>query len=383
MKKIAVFTSTRADYGLLYWLLMELKTSPLIDLKILVSGTHLVSDFGSTVNIINDDGFKITEKIEMLLASDSNIGIAKSVGLGVIGYAESLERIQADCIVILGDRFEALAMAQAALLMQVPIAHIHGGEVTEGAYDDAIRHAITKLSYFHFTSTECHRNRVIQLGECPSRVFNVGALGLDHLERTKLLNITELTEDLGFNLSKPYFLVTYHPATLANEPVEDSFNELLSALDYYSGYNILITYPNADQGGRRLIEMIEEFAASQPLRVHATVSLGQIRYLSVMKFAAAVIGNSSSGLIEAPSFGIPTINIGDRQAGRTCASSVLHSKALAKEIKLAIDEGLSSDFSSVVNPYGQGNAAIKISKVLESKTACLVKKFHDVEAFYK
>ncbi|MDU0356121.1 UDP-N-acetylglucosamine 2-epimerase [Paraglaciecola aquimarina] len=269
-----------------------------LKLQLLVTGTHLSPEFGCTYQQIEQDGFTIDEKIEIVLSSDTAVGVAKSIGLGVLGFADALSRLKPDMLVILGDRFEALAVAQTAMVLRIPIVHLHGGEITEGAYDDAIRHAISKLSHIHCTSTSEYRNRVIQLGEAPERVKKVGAIGLDHLTRSQLMTIQELGESLNFPIIKPYLLVTYHPVTLAEEDPERSFNALLEALDEFSEHQIILTYPNADDGGRRIIPLLESYADKYPKRVLAIKSLGQIRYLSAVKYAAAVVGNSSSGIIE-------------------------------------------------------------------------------------
>ena len=379
MKKIAVFTGTRAEYGLLYWLLKDIKAHPSLELQLLVSAMHLSPEFGMTYKQIESDGFQITEKVEMLLSSDSAVGTVKSMGLGVIGFADALDRMKPDLMIILGDRFEALAAAQAAMILRVPIAHIHGGEITEGAYDDAIRHAITKLSLLHFTSTEDHRNRVIQLGEHPSRVFNVGAVGLDHLQRTKLMSIKDLSLSLEFNLDKPYFLVTYHPVTAASEPAKESFTNLLQALDQFPSHQVILTYPNADDGGREIIPLLEEYAAKQPERVLAIPSLGQKRYLSAVKHAQAVVGNSSSGIIEVPSFKVPTINIGERQRGRMAAKSVISCSPTSQAISKALSTALKNDFSKVINPYGKGQASEAILKEILNADLSAIKSFYDLQ----
>ena len=262
--KVAVFTGTRAEYGLLYWLLKDIQDDPELVLQLLVSGMHLSPEFGETYQQIEQDGFFIDEKIEILLSSDSAVGTAKSMGLGVLGFADALNRLKPDVLVILGDRFEALAAAQTAMILRVPILHLHGGEITEGAYDDAIRHAISKLSYLHGTSTEEYRQRVIQLGEQPERVKNVGAIGLDHLKRAEFMDVAEIARSLDFPLNQPYFLVTYHPVTLADEKPEQSFNALLDALDEFKDHQVIITYPNADDGGRRIIPLLEQYAKSNP-----------------------------------------------------------------------------------------------------------------------
>ena len=379
MKKIAVFTGTRAEYGLLYWLLRDIQAHPSLKLQLLVSAMHLSPEFGMTYNQIESDGFNITEKVEMLLSSDTAVGTVKSMGLGAIGFADALTRMQPDLLVILGDRFEALAVAQAAMILRIPIAHIHGGEVTEGAYDDAIRHAITKLSLLHFTSTETHRNRVIQMGEHPTRVFNVGAIGLDHLQRTRLMSIEELSSSLNFQLNKPYFLVTYHPVTVASEPAKESFSNLLKALDQFPDTQVILTYPNADDGGRDIIPLLEEYASKHPQRVLAIPSLGQRRYLSAVKYSKAVIGNSSSGIIEVPSFKVPTINIGERQRGRTAADSVISCSPNTTDIIKSINIALQSSFSNVVNPYGRGQTSAAILKEIVQANLDTVKTFYDLQ----
>lgn len=379
MRKVAVFTGTRAEYGLLYWLLKDLQQDSEIELQLLVSAMHLSPEFGMTYQQIETDGFTITEKVEMLLSSDSAVGTAKSIGLGVLGFADALERMKPDVLVVLGDRFEALAVTQAAMILRIPIAHIHGGEITEGAYDDAIRHAITKLSLLHFTSTEAHRNRVIQLGEHPSRVFNVGAVGLDHLQRSKMFSLAELSASLNFKLEQPYFLVTYHPVTLANEPAKASFENLLKALDAFPQHQIILTYPNADDGGREIIPLLEAYAKQQPSRVLAIPSLGQKRYLSAVKHAAAVVGNSSSGIIEVPSFKVPTVNIGERQRGRLSAESVFSCPSNTAAIIETLQIGLKSDLTEVVNPYGKGKASEAILKQLKAADLSVVKNFYDLQ----
>lgn len=383
INKVAVFTGTRAEYGLLYWLLRDIKTDQQLQLQLLVSGMHLSPEFGETYHQIEKDGFEIDEKIEILLSSDTAVGTAKSMGLAVLGFADALARLKPQVLVILGDRFEALAVAQTAMIMRIPVIHLHGGEITEGAYDDAIRHAITKLSYLHGTSTEEYRQRVIQLGESPERVRNIGAIGLDHLKRAKFLSVNELADSLDFDLKKPYFLVTYHPVTLGAEAPEESFQALLDALDKYPDYQVVLTYPNADDGGRRIIPMLEKYAAANVTRVLAIPSLGQVRYLSAVKHAAAVIGNSSSGIIEVPAFHVPTVNIGLRQKGRLAASSVVHCSATVSEIDSAIQRVLSAEFTktiqNVVNPYGQGDSSKQVIEMIKSLTFNQCKTFYNVK----
>lgn len=382
MKKIAVFTGTRAEYGLLYWLLKEIEDDQEFTLQLIVTGTHLSSEFGCTYKNILDDGFNIDERIEILLSSDTSVGVAKSMGLGMLSYAEALERLKSDCIIILGDRYEALAMAQTAMVMHVPVVHIHGGEITEGAYDDSFRHAITKLSQLHFTSTETHRKRVIQLGEQPENVHNVGAIGLDHITRSNLMSKKELSLSLDFNLSDEFFLVTYHPVTLAEENPELTFKELLKALDNFKEYKIIMTYPNSDNGGREIMNLMNEYAKVQPERVLIVPSLGQKRYLSAVQHSSVVIGNSSSGIIEVPSFKVPTVNIGMRQKGREAAKSVIHCETdavkVTEAIQIALDSSANLLNKDVCNPYGGGNTSFNILKIFKKHSFEKTKKFFDL-----
>lgn len=382
-RKIAVFTGTRAEYGLLYWLMKDIQSSETLALQVIVTAMHLSPEFGETWKQIEQDGFNIDAKVEMLLSSDTTVGVVKSIGLGTIGFADALDRLRPHILIVLGDRFEALAVVQAALIMRIPVAHLHGGEITEGAYDDAIRHAITKMASLHFVAAEPYRQRVIQMGEAPPTVFNVGAIGLDHLQRSPRMELGELAASLGFELREPYLLVTYHPVTILEEDPEESFRELLAALDRLPDCQILLTYPNADNGGRAIIPLLEAYARSQTHRVLAIPSLGFKRYLSALSEASAVVGNSSSGIIEAPAFGIPTVNIGSRQLGRLAADSVLHCPATADAIEQALNKALSQDFAArcrnVLNPYGQGRAATAIIKVLESHTGTFHKHFHDLD----
>ena len=381
MRKVAVFTGTRAEYGLLYWLLKDIQADSSLKLQLLVSGTHLSPEFGETYKQIEGDGFVIDEKVEMLLSSDSAVGTAKSIGLGVIGFADALARLMPDVLVILGDRYEALAVAQTAMILRIPVLHLHGGEITEGAYDDAIRHAITKLSYLHCTSTEEYRDRVIQLGESPDRVKNVGAIGLDHLSRASFMSITELSDSLNFPLSPSYFVVTYHPVTLGEEPTEQSFQAMLDALDAFPDYQVILTYPNADDGGRRIIPLLEAYAALRSKRILAIPSLGQVRYLSAVKHASAVIGNSSSGIIEVPSFDVPTVNIGMRQKGRLSARSVIDAEPRVESIASAIECAVSRAYKEkdeiILNPYGSGDASGQIIDMIKNMIFAPYKQFFD------
>lgn len=380
MIKVAVFTGTRADYGLLYWLLHDLQADPQVELQLLVTGSHLAPEFGLTYQQIEADGLPITEKVEMLLSSDTALGTAKSMGLAVLGYSDALARMQPDILLILGDRYEALAAAQSALILQIPILHIHGGELTQGAYDDAIRHCITKMSHLHATATECYRQRVIQLGEHPNMVKNVGALGLDHLQRQSFLSRAQLSQSLGFELTKPFFVVTYHPVTAADEPAVMTCQHLVDALAQFNDYQMIITYPNADNGGRAMIPILQAFAQQYPDRVCLLENLGQRRYLSALSHCSAVIGNSSSGLIEVPAFNVMTVNIGQRQAGRLAANSVLHVGTSEAQITAGIEQAIrgtcDDDF---VNPYGMGNASQQIISLLKNADLSRNKQFFDLE----
>lgn len=383
-RKIAVFTGSRAEYGLLYWLMKDIEASDHLTLQVIVSGMHLSPEFGQTWKDIEADGFSIDAKVEMLLSSDSPVGVVKSIGLGTIGFADALDRLRPDILVVLGDRFEALAIVQAALIMRIPVAHIHGGEITEGAYDDAIRHAITKMAGLHFTAAEPYRRRVIQLGEAPETVFNVGAVGLDHLFRGEAMSLDELSAGLKFSVKEPYFLVTYHPVTAAaGEDPEATVLAMLSAIDSFPQHQVILTYPNSDNGGRAIIPILESYAYRNSGRVLAIPSLGFRRYISALKHASAMIGNSSSGIIEAPSFGVPTVNIGSRQLGRLAAGSVLHCSPGEESIRQAIGCALSPGFSDrcrgVANPYGRGDAAVQIARVLERFCGSTSKRFHDLE----
>ena len=383
-RKICVVTGSRAEYGLLYWLMKEIQADPELQLQVVATGMHLSPEFGLTYRVIEQDGFTLDAKVEMLLSSDTPVGVAKSVGLGVIGFADVYDRLQPDIVVVLGDRFEILAAAQAAMLAEIPIAHISGGEVTEGAIDDSIRHAVTKMSYFHFVAAEAYRARLIQMGEHPSRVINCGDPGLDNLERLTLLSREELAQALKFPLGANYFLVTYHPATLGKLNPVSAMQELTAALDRFPQIQIIITKPNADAGGRELGKMVDEYAARHPDKVYACTSLGQLRYLSAMKHCAAVVGNSSSGIVEAPGLKKPTVNIGDRQKGRLRASSIIDCAESAQAIAEAIDAVLSTEFAQVVaqteSLYGNANASSQIKEFLK-RVDCpkrISKRFYDL-----
>lgn len=381
-RRIAVFTGTRAEYGLLYWLMRDIVDHRALELQVIVGAMHLSPEFGETWREIEADGFAIDARVEMLLSSNTPVGIAKSLGLGTISIADALDRLRPDVLVVLGDRFEALAVAQAALIMQIPIVHLHGGEITEGAYDDAIRHAITKMASLHCTAAEPYRRRVTQMGEAPDSVINVGAMGLDHLVRATPMPREEAARSLGLSLDGGYFLVTYHPVTAAAEDPAGTTGALLAALDQFPSHQVVLTYPNADNGGRYIIPLLDAYARANPGRAVAIASLGFRRYLAVLEGAAAMIGNSSSGIIEAPSFGVPTVNIGARQRGRLAAESVIDCDANTAEIAAAIDRAVSSDFAAIArdaaNPYGSGDAARRIVELLATRDLSSTKRFYDI-----
>jgi UDP-hydrolysing UDP-N-acetyl-D-glucosamine 2-epimerase len=367
-RKICVFTGTRAEYGLLYWLLKEMQADSRIDLKVLVSGSHLEPEFGETWREIAADGFPIDAKVDMHLDSDAPVAVAKSMALGLAGCAEALDRLKPDLLVVLGDRYEVLAAAEAALLLRIPIAHIHGGEATEGAIDEQMRHAITKMAHLHFAATELYRKRILQMGEAPERIFNVGATGLDHIHNTKLIDRRELERELGFQFGDRNLLVTYHPATLDPASPAAAVGRLLDALDRMPEVCVILTKSNADVGGRAINTAIDDYARRHPGRVLAVSSLGQQRYLSVMAQVDAVVGNSSSGIIEAPAMGKPTVNIGPRQQGRARAPSVIDCPddmdAIAAAIGLALSARAQANASRRESPYRAGGASKRIKNVL-------------------
>ena len=370
MRKICVITGTRAEYGLLYWTMKALQADDEVNLSICVTGMHLSPEFGLTYKKILEDGFIIHEKVETLLSSDTTIGISKSIGLGIISFSEVFERLNPDLILVLGDRYEIFAACTAAMISRIPIAHCHGGEATEGLIDEAIRHSITKMSQIHFASTEEYRNRVIQLGEQPKNVFNVGALGIENVNKLKLLTKSEFENSIKFKLNKINFLVTFHPVTLDNLSAEEQFKQLLIALDKFQYTTIIFTKPNSDTDGRVIIQLIDDYVKNNPHKAISFTSLGQLRYLSAIQFMDVVVGNSSSGLIEVPSFKKATINIGDRQQGRVKATSVIDCETDNNDIEKAIKKALSVEFKeelkSSKNPYGDKNSSIEIVEVLKS-----------------
>ena len=385
MRKICVVTGTRAEYGLLQGIMEEIQNDPCLELQLVVTGMHLSPEFGLTYKLIEKDHFVIHEKVEMLLSSDTPVGIGKSLGLGVIGFSEVLNRLKPDVVLVLGDRFEILAAVQAAMIGRIPVAHISGGEVTEGVIDESIRHAITKMSHLHFVGAEEYRNRVIQLGEQPRRVFNVGDLGIDNIERTSLLSKIELEQVMGFSFGEINSLVTYHPVTLKKEHSERAMKQLLAALDSFPKAKIIFTKPNADTDGRVLIKMVDDYVHKNSSKAISFISMGQINYLSAMKYCDVVIGNSSSGLTEAPFMKKATVNIGERQSGRLKAGSVIDCGETSEEIYSAIRKALSNEFqkklSEVESLYGNGNASKLIKKYLKEcdLSDIIIKKFYDIK----
>lgn len=367
-RKVCVVTGTRAEFGLLRWLMQEIANTPALELQVVATGMHLSPEFGSTYREIEEAGFTIDARVEMLLSADTNTAVTKSMGLGVIGFADAYERLKPDTVVVLGDRFEIFAATSAALIAGLPVAHLHGGETTEGAFDEAIRHSITKMSHLHFVAADEYRRRVIQLGEQPERVFNVGGMGIDAIKRIKLLNREELEQSLDFTLGARNLLITFHPVTLEGGASSSAqMGELLAALEALEDTHLIFTMPNADTGGRELSAMVQEFVNGHP-NARVFTSLGQLRYFSCLAQVDGVIGNSSSGLLEAPAFKVGTVNIGDRQKGRLKAGSVIDCEPTRRAIGEALDHLFSSQFQqglkSVANPYGNGGASEAITKVL-------------------
>lgn len=384
VRDICVVTGSRADYGLLYWLMKEIRDDPKLDLKVIATGMHLSPEFGLTYKVIEQDGFHIDNKVEMLLSSDTPIGISKSLGLGVIGISEALEQLQPDVVILLGDRFEMFAAASAAVLARSILVHIHGGELTQGAVDEVFRHSITKMSHLHFVSTDQYRNRVIQLGESPNRVFNVGAVGIENIHRLKLLSKKEFEKNIDFLLGDKSIIVTYHPVTLEDNTAEEQFVNLIEALDSFDDLRIVFTKSNADTNGRIINTMIDDYASRNADRCKAFTSMGQLRYLSAMQYVQAVVGNSSSGIIEAPSFRKPTVNIGDRQKGRLKPVSIIDCAPDRMSIVTAIEKALSNEFNKKIinqnNPYEKKKSASKMISILKQFDfdGLLKKEFYDI-----
>ena len=383
-RKVCIVTGSRAEYGLLQVLMQEIKQDKRLELQIVVTGMHLSPEFGLTYHKIESDGFKIEHKVEMLLSSDTPQGIAKSIGLGMISIVDVYAILKPDIVVYLGDRFEGLAAISAAMVSRIPIAHIHGGELTEGAFDEAIRHSITKMSHLHFTSTEDYRKRVIQLGEHPDRVFNVGALGIDSIHRLSLLSKSDFEKSINFKLGKFNLLVTFHYTTLEEATSEIQFDNLLMVLNKQTDTHVIFTKANADTEGRIINDMIDNYVLEHSGNSIAFTSLGQLRYLSAIQYMDGVIGNSSSGLIEVPSFKTGTINIGDRQKGRVRSESVIDCDPSIESIQSAFSKLYNQSFqkrlNNVINPYDNSGTVEKILHVLRSHPVegILKKKFYDL-----
>ena len=383
MRKICIVTGTRAEYGLFYWLMKEIESDRDLELQLIVTGMHLSPEFGLTYKEIEKD-FKIDKKIEMLLSSDTSIGVSKSMGLAQISFAEAYDELKPDILVVLGDRYEIFSAVSSAMIANIPIAHLHGGETTEGAFDESIRHSITKMSHLHFTATDKYRNRVIQLGEHPDRVFNVGGLGIDNIKKLKLLSKEAFEESINFKLNKKNILITFHPVTLESSTAKEQFQTLLDVVDELEDTHIIFTKANSDTDGRVINSMIDEYVSSNSHKSVAFTSLGQLRYLSALQYVDAMVGNSSSGLAEAPSFKIGTINIGDRQKGRIMADSVIDCDNSLNAIKQAFTKLYSKEFNQKLthckNPYGNGGASLSIKKCIKEidLTNILKKRFYDI-----
>ena len=383
MRKICVVTGTRAEYGLLYWLLKEIEADSELKLQLIVTGMHLSPEFGLTYKEIEKE-FKIDKKIEILSSSHTSLDICAEMARVYEKFAPALAELKPDILVLLGDRYEIFGVAGVASIMQIPIAHIHGGETTQGAFDEAFRHSITKMSHIHFAATNEYANRIIQLGEEPSRVFNVGGTSIENIKKLNLLSKEEFEKSIDFRLAKKNILITFHPVTLENSSAREQFNELLNALDELEETNFVFTKANSDTDGDVINKMIDEYVSENPQKAVAFASLGQLRYLSAIKFVDIVLGNSSSGLLEVPSFKKATINIGDRQKGRARASSVIDVRPVKEEILAAIKRAYSKEFEQTlkdtINPYDGGNPSKKMVKILKEikLEGILKKKFYDI-----
>ena len=382
-RKICVVTGTRAEYGLLYWLMKEIDTDKDLELQIIATGMHLSEEFGNTYQQIEKDGFTIDKKVDISLSSDTELAISKSMGLGMIGFSDAFNELQPDLLVVLGDRFEIFSAVSVAMIAKIPVAHLHGGEATEGLIDEPIRHSITKMSHLHFTATNEYRNRVIQLGEQPDRVFNVGGLGIDNINKLKLLTKSDFEKAIDFELGEKNLLVTFHPVTLENSTSETQFQELLESISKLKNTKIIFTKANSDTNGRVINSMIDAYVSVNDNSI-AFTSMGQLNYLSALQFVDAVVGNSSSGLLEAPSFNIATIDIGDRQKGRIKADSVISCLPTQESIRSAFDKSYSEDFQNIVdntkNLYGDGGSSKMVVKVIKNfdLNGILKKTFYDL-----
>lgn len=384
-KKVCVVTGTRAEYGLLKPLIEKVNQAEELELQLVATGMHLSPEFGLTYKEIEKDRYPITAKIEMLLSSDTAVGITKSMGVAMLGFADCFELNKPDLVVILGDRYEMLVAASAAMVANIPIAHIHGGELTEGIIDEAIRHSITKMSHIHFTATEEYRKRVIQLGEQPQTVYNVGALGIENIKNMKLLDQRSLEQQLNFTFTSKTIMVTYHPVTLENCSSEKQFKDLLDVIDANTELSVIFTKANSDMDGRIINQMIDAYVNNHSERCVAFTSLGQLRYLSALQYCSAVVGNSSSGIIEVPSFGIPTVNIGNRQKRRLHAKSVINCDNDQAQIEAAVRTALSKDFKKKImgikNPYEGEHTSEQILEIMIQTLNSgidLRKEFYDI-----
>lgn len=386
MRKIAVVTGTRAEYGLLYWVIKGIHEDPDLELQLIVTGMHISPEFGLTITDIEKDGFPIAERVEMLLSSDTETAIATSMGVGMIGFAKAYERLMPDILLVLGDRFEILSAVAAAVPFRIPVAHIHGGEITEGAMDELFRHAITKMSHVHFPAITEYAKRIIQMGEQPGNVFCFGAPGLDNIYKLSLMDREYLNKELGIPFDKKIGVVTYHPLTLEENTTESHITELLDTLENFAYIYWIFTLPNADTGGRIIIKKIEDFLNKNPERGKVFTSLGHLRYLSLLKYADVMVGNSSSGLTEAPSFELPVVNISNRQAGRIRGQNIIDVPDCKKSvIKNAILKALSTEFKrpliGMKNPYGEGHASERIVEKLKTiplQDSLIKKKFYEI-----
>jgi GDP/UDP-N,N'-diacetylbacillosamine 2-epimerase (hydrolysing) len=381
-RRVCVVTGTRAEFGLLYWLMKAIELDDSLELQLIATGMHLSPEFGLTYKEIEKE-FRIDKKIEMLLSSDTAIGVTKSMGLALISFAEAYDELRSDIVILLGDRYEIFSAASAAMISNIPIAHLHGGETTEGAFDEAIRHSITKMSHLHFTALEEYRKRVIQLGEDPERVFNVGGMGIESINKLKLLSKSEFEESIDFKLGKKNVLVTFHPVSLEQLTSAEQFLNLLKVLDSLEDTHIIFTKSNSDTDSRIVNQMIDEYASKHSNTV-AFTSLGQLRYLSALQYMDVIVGNSSSGLLEAPSFKIATINIGDRQKGRVRADSVIDclpdENSIVEAFKHVSSDEFRVELKGVRNPYGEGNASEKVLEIIQNHNIhnILKKSFYDL-----
>ena len=388
MKRVCIVTATRAEYGLLKPIILKLQNN--LEVRVVATGMHLSPEFGMTCQEIEQDGIRLDRKIEILLSADTSSAISKSMGLAMISFADYFSERKPDLLIVLGDRYEILAVATTAMNARIPIAHLYGGDITEGAVDDVVRHAITKMSYFHFTATREHRRRVIQMGESPERVFWVGAMSVENACNVKKLSMHDLQEQIAFYWNRDLekmAVVTFHPVTLEDDTAREQFQNILNALDYFEDLKVIFTKANADAGGRVINHMIDDYVNEHPQKSKAYTSLGQLRYLSAVSLADVVIGNSSSGLSEVPTFHVPTVNIGDRQRGRVCGKTVISCGVAEKEITDAIQKALSQTFRNEIcnekNPYekkGTSDAIVKIlTENLNKNNIDLKKHFYDLE----